>query len=79
MISVRAYIDSYAENPPDVPSHYDVLKNAGYIPIRINGNRWGPIFDWLQENIGWENYNSTGNTFWFNSEQDAVLFALKWS
>ena len=80
MISVRKYIDKYAENHDYTSSHYDIFELVGYIPVSIERNQsWGELIDWLLKNIGWENFNITGTVFWFNTEHDAVMFALRWS
>lgn len=78
MIKVRDYIDTYVSNPGNKEKHYDILLNAGFIPVTLNRYYGKELHDWAMEKIGWENYNWTGSTFWFNNKQDAILFALRW-
>jgi hypothetical protein len=47
---------------------------------RVEVNRvlhWGEIHAWCNEHFG-NRYTWNGNTFWFEKEQDAILFKLKW-
>lgn len=78
MTPVRYYIDQNIQHPGDVKTHYDVLKAAGYIPVRMNRYVGGELHDWAEQHLGRENYNWTGSIFWFNNQQDATLFALRW-
>lgn len=57
----------------------DTLRNAGYHSVRISMSRWTDVHPWCNENFGEEHYTWTGTSFWFETEQDAILFALKWS
>lgn len=59
------------------------LKSAGYYSIKISGpnciDRWEDIHDWCKEKFGNDHYAWTGTVFWFEREQHAVWFALRWS
>lgn len=79
MIKVRNYIDTYIVNPGNKAKHYDILMAAGYIPVTLKKYHGKELHDWAMAHIGWENYNWTGSTFWFNTEQDAILFSLRWA
>lgn len=48
-----------------------------------DGYRQDPIWDWLDDNVGKNNWNrvyANGGKFdfYFKSESDATLFALRW-
>lgn len=34
---------------------------------------------WCMDNIGFEHFDRTGTTWWFDRPGDATLFALRWS
>lgn len=56
------------------------LRNAGYYGIKLNDiKEWNEVLVWCNENIGRAHYGWSGTTFWFKTEKDAALFALKWS
>ena len=56
---------------------------AGYHPVQVGllgrEGEWQEIHQWCRDHIGEQNYSWTGSTFWFETERDAVLFALRWS
>lgn len=79
IISVRTFIDNYIAYPGNVNRYYQLLLDEGYIPVEVNQFPGSELQKWAMENIGWENYNWTGNVFWFNNEQDATIFRLKWA
>ena len=55
------------------------FQEAGYHKITITvSNSWIPIHEWCEQIIGRNNYAWTGNTFWFETEEDAVAFKLRW-
>jgi len=57
------------------------LDDAGFYSITVNGVRisnWRPVHQWCCENFGADRYTWTGSKFWFETEQDSILFALKW-
>jgi hypothetical protein len=81
-ISVRTYIDTAIDRGLLLPTnHREVLRDAGYYEVEIDntGPRWREIHNWCEANLGWENYNWTGSTFWFNTDEDRVFFMLRWS
>lgn len=57
------------------------FEEAGYYNVEVDfdASTWALMHTWLQEHVGYEHYAHQGNDFWFDSEQDAILFALKWS
>jgi hypothetical protein len=42
-------------------------------------HRWTHTHKWCEEHIGKQRYAWTGSTFWFETKDDAALFALTWS
>lgn len=55
---------------------------AGYLPVKSGllgrDGEWQEIHRWCREHIGERHYAWTGSTFWFETEQAAALFALRW-
>ena len=60
-----------------------VLAEKGYCPVQAGGfsavGNWRECHAWCKEQFGREHYTWTGSKFWFETEQDAMLFLLKWS
>lgn len=60
-----------------------ILADRGYVPVPIGyrvrrqGDRTARLA-WCVEQFGEEHYAWTGSNFWFETESDAVLFALRW-
>jgi len=56
---------------------------AGYyraVPSRASvQHHWHDMHVWCQEQFTPEHYAWAGDTFWFESDQDAMLFILRWS
>jgi hypothetical protein len=85
-ISLREFVDAYQEidriNRIDYTSiNWNTrLQQAGYHFIHLNLKYVRQdIISWCEKNYG-TNFAWTGNdTFWFNTEKDAVLFALRWA
>lgn len=61
--------------------HSEDFKEEGWIGVQT-GKRpameWTDCHKWCSEQFQ-DNYHWTGSTFWFTTEQDAMLFALKWA
>lgn len=58
-----------------------VLGSAGFPSVTIGRQHsllWSKVHDWCREYYGPGNYTWTGEIFWFNTEEDAVVFALKY-
>lgn len=59
------------------------LARAGFYSATLGsgaqGTSWREIHEWCRAQFGNEHYTWTGSTFWFETEQDAVLFNLRWS
>ena len=56
------------------------LQSAGYVGvcIDIQNNKPWLIKKWCAEQFGIRHYAWSGDVFWFESEQDSVLFSLRW-
>lgn len=39
---------------------------------------WSDVHDWCKEQYGSEHYAWVGETFWFESEANAIEFILRW-
>ena len=39
---------------------------------------WPEMHDWCKEKFGAGQYTWTGRLFWFQNEQDAIMFMLRW-
>ncbi len=79
---VRKVHSKYLKDPNVLtPPWQDILSKYGYHKISLpNGAlvHWPDVHVWCKENLGTEHYTWTGNIFWFETEQDAVLFSLRW-
>jgi len=54
-----------------------VLEDQGYYSVKLrpkNKESW----DWCTEKFGAEHYAWTGSKFFFETEQDAIMFTLRW-
>ncbi len=74
----------YSQEPIDEIYSYQWdrrFKEAGYHPARITDclTCWDEIHNWCEDQYGNEHYTWTGTTFWFETEQDCILFLLRWS
>ena len=78
-VPVRHYIEQHCQHPGNVKKHYDILLEAGYVPVRMTRYVGGELHTWAEQHLGRSNYNWTGSVFWFNNDHDAMLFALRWS
>lgn len=84
---MRKFIESYLLQNLDVPGpavgvdHMVYFESLGYtrvylklpIPVQIEAEGW------CMDNIGFEHFDRTGITWWFDRPEDATLFALRWS
>ena len=52
---------------------------AGYYKIILTDHsNWNKVHDWCEEELGREHYSWNGANFWFETEEDAFRFALRW-
>lgn len=63
---------------PKVPPWTMRLHDAGYFGVDKGSGSWRECHEWCREQIGHRHYAWVGNRFWFECEQHAVLFKLKW-
>ena len=56
------------------------LKYAGWTGVSGEHiSRSEPVNAWCRDTIGgWDDWDQVGYDYWFRSEQDAVLFRLRW-
>lgn len=59
----------------------ELFQGAGYYSVDVSMMTidWTGCHAWCQQQYGADHYSWTGSTFWFETEQDALLFALRWS
>jgi len=56
------------------------FRAGGYYSAEADLNHpWQDIHEWCRAQFGEDHYTWTGSTFWFETEQAAVLFSLRWS
>lgn len=76
--SIRAWLRRVRKN-----------KNEAITPALIERYEWPTIViekftrltgvgDWLEKNVGMENYIWSCEHFWFTNESDAIVFKLTW-
>lgn len=82
---VQAWRNWDKTRPLDLAHKWDSrFADAGYYRVNVSPTtvqyHWLEINKWCQEQFGKTHYCwSTNNTFWFESEKDAMLFILRWS
>jgi hypothetical protein len=78
--TIRDFINSNKSRSIDWNSS---LYQAGYFSIpagRISvRNHWNEMHQWCKSKFGESHYCWTGSTFWFETKDDAMVFALRWS
>lgn len=63
-------------------SDHEVFRQAGLYSVNVGLSGlddWQGLHQWCQQQFGTDHYTWTGSVFWFENEQDAVLFTLRWS
>lgn len=62
-----------------VPNWQIIFSQGGYYGIELDDfAAWQQTHKWCKENFGEEHYSWTGDTFWFETAEDAAWFALRW-
>lgn len=85
MVSIRSFIDKVKaeKEKPDKAVFIDwpeILSAAGYHRADLNDStHWKEVHIWCVEEFGQENYAWSGNIFWFQTNEAATWFTLKWS
>lgn len=88
MISIRVFTDHVIKMADEKHLFEPVDWNAmladhGYVPVPIGvrvskpGER-NAMRLWCCEQFGEEHYAWTGSNYWFETESDAIMFALRW-
>lgn len=67
-------------SPPKWKERYT---EAGFYSVKMTDypfafDWWNDMRNWCDEQFGSEHYECVGFTFWFESEQHAVSFILRW-
>lgn len=58
----------------------EVFKDQGYHDVALREpTQWQEIHRWCEQQFGQDHYVWAGYRFWFEREQDAILFALRWN
>jgi hypothetical protein len=59
------------------------FQDAGYYSAEPSRDSirdyWQEIHRWCEQQFDTEHYAWTGSTFWFETEQAAIMFTLRWS
>lgn len=81
MKSMAEYINELVL-PEGMPSLVDwdkFLEAGGYYSVHLSKyTHWKDIMQWCNQMVGEDHYTWTGYTMWFEREEDAVMFALRW-
>jgi hypothetical protein len=87
-MNIRQFCESYKkehnENEPEElyfnPDWNLILNKAGYYHAVLRSpEHWQHVHEWCVKYYTKDHYIWTGNTFWFETESDAVWFSLRWS
>jgi hypothetical protein len=90
METIRDFADRIMETEPVSYSPTETstrwraaYSQAGYYPVKLGmlgvEGEWQECHQWCCEHVGEQHYTWTGSTFWFETEQAAALFALRWA
>ena len=75
-------------NVSDYDDEYDninwnqLLESHGFISVDLNSchyNHWNDVQAWCRAHFNVSQYTCTGYKFWFERQEDATLFALRWA
>jgi len=56
-----------------------LLEKQGYASANLSGDHhWPEVHDWCRKQFGADHYTWTGSRFWFETQEAALLFVLKW-
>jgi hypothetical protein len=54
------------------------LEDQGFHSVKVSP--WNnEVYEWCTEQYGIEHFAWTGSKFFFETEQDAIMFTLRWS
>lgn len=88
MISIRVFTD-HVIKMTDKKQLFEpidwnaMLADHGYVPVPIGIRIRKPdernaMRAWCLEQLGEEHFVWTGSNYWFETESDAIMFALRW-
>lgn len=80
--SIKDFIAVSRADPTEYRNWNQRFRDAGYYSVEITPSNfeWLSIMDWCEDHVGKGHFAWTDiSTFWFESQRDAVWFALNWS
>lgn len=77
-VKIREFLNSLDRNSMVPRKWKDLLREQGYYPVAAGLGSWADIHEWCNQHIGEQHYTWTGEVFWFETEQAAMLFTLRW-
>ena len=83
-LSIREFLDSIIlDSTPKTIDWNGLLADQEYYPVefdtlKLNQN-YVEIHKWCREAVGDPHYVWTGTKIWFETEQAALLFSMRWS
>ena len=82
-VVVMVAIRDFAEQRKVQKNVREEYQAAGYYPVELGSlvlmGEWQECHRWCCDHIGEDHYSWTGGTFWFETEQAAIWFTLRWS
>jgi hypothetical protein len=79
---IKEFIEAWLVRDGKISMNVDWAQryiDAGYHRIIISQfDNWTEVHDWCEEELGREHYSWNGANFWFETEEDAFRFALRW-
>lgn len=81
-MSIREYAEQqqlYLKHEVKPINWYKIFESAGYHHAMVGSGHWREIHEWAVDTVGEMHYIWHGQHFWFETEEDAVMCALKWS
>lgn len=80
-MNIRQFADRVQEKHPPIQwiDWHGAFKDQGYHDVVLSElTQWQEIHRWCEQQFGQDHYVWVANRFWFEREQDAILFALRW-
>ena len=81
-MSIKEYLKKNRNQHLGALNYRTILIRQGY-PNVLLGNEghknWKEVHRWCKEQYGEDHYTWTGSRFWFETEQDATWFAMRWA
>lgn len=79
-MTIREYLDNINRDSKNI-NWNQVLEQGGYYPVNFttrHAHEYYEIHNWCREMIGDKHYAWTGSKMWFENEEAALLFSMKW-